>query len=128
MYCIILISWNASLTLFVFLLFTLSLYRITAEEYDLLLTLINENAVRLEHIARHTKQLFSALNTMHNIIKSFEQQLKLVEDKVEEVTSLFNSDDHGKSLQVVIINVESKLTAMNRDVQEIKGFLTKLST
>ena len=128
MYCIILISWNASLTLFVFLLFTLSLYRITAEEYDLLLTLINENAVRLEHIARHTKQLFSALNTMHNIIKSFEQQLKLVEDKVEEVTSLFNSDDHGKSLQVVIINVESKLTAMKRDVQEIKGFLTKLST
>jgi hypothetical protein len=128
LYCIILISWNASLTLFVFLLFTLSLYRITAEEYDLLLTLINENAVRLEHIARHTKQLFSALNTMHNIIKSFEQQLKLVEDKVEEVTSLFNSDDHGKSLQVVIINVESKLTAMNRDVQEIKGFLTKLST
>ena len=128
MYCIILISWNASLTLFVFLLFTLSLYRITAEEYDLLLTLINENAVRLEHIARHTKQLFSALNTMHNIIKSFEQQLKLVEDKVEEVTSLFNSDDHGKSLQVVIINVESKLTAMKRDVQEMKGFLTKLST
>jgi chromosome segregation ATPase len=128
LYCIILISWNASLTLFVSLLFTLSLYRITAEEYDLLLTLINENAVRLEHIARHTKQLFSALNTMHNIIKSFEQQLKLVEDKVEEVTSLFNSDDHGKSLQEVIINVESKLTAMNRDVQEIKGFLTKLST
>ena len=128
MYCIILISWNASLTLFVSLLFTLSLYRITAEEYDLLLTLINENAVRLEHIARHTKQLFSALNTMHNIIKSFEQQLKLVEDKVEEVTSLFNSDDHGKSLQEVIINVESKLTAMKRDVQEIKGFLTKLST
>jgi hypothetical protein len=100
----------------------------TTEEYDLLLTVINENAVRLEHIATHTKQLFSALNTMHNIMKSFEQQLKLVEDKAEEVTSLFNNDDNGKSLQLVIINVESKLTAMKRDVQQIKGLLTKLST
>jgi hypothetical protein len=83
----------------------------TAEEYDLLLTLINESAVRLEHIASHTKQFFSALKIMHNIMKSFEQQLKLVEDKVKEATSLFNNDDNGKSLQLTFINMESTLTA-----------------
>ena len=99
----------------------------TAEEYDLLLTLINENAVRLEHIVSHTKQFCSALNIMHNIMKSFEQQLKLVTDKVREVTSLFNNDDNGKSLQLTIINMESAITAMKHDVEEIKELLIKFS-
>jgi hypothetical protein len=100
----------------------------TTEEYDLLLTLINENAVRLEHIASHTKNFFSALNVMHNIMKSFEQQLKLIEDKVKEVTSLFYEDDNGISLQQSIINMESTFTAMKKDVEEIKDLLTNFST
>jgi hypothetical protein len=50
------------------------------EEYDLLLTLINENAVRLEHIASHTKQFFFALNinmeSAFNAMKNDTEEIK----------------------------------------------------
>ena len=83
MYCIILISWNASLTLFVFLLFTLSLYRITAEEYDLLVEQYIRNAAATNQVDENG-----------NLIMTY-KQIEYVQGlfKIVDEVIVYNDDD-----------------------------------
>ena len=96
----------------------------TSEAYNELLALINEKRVRIEHIAMHTKNAFSAVNRIHNNIECFEQQLHKIEDNVKQLSKSIQENDKINSVEQAVQHLQMNFAEMKQQIDMINGLLS----
>ena len=96
----------------------------TNEDYNELLALINQNRVRIEHIAMHTKNAFSALNKIHNNIECFEQRLHKIENDVKQLSTSFQENDKITSTEQAIQRLQKNFADMKQQIDMINDLLS----
>lgn len=96
----------------------------TNEDYNELLGLINENKVRIEHVATHTKDVFSVLNKIHNNIECFEQHMRKVEDHIKQLSDSIQLIDRINSTEQVVQLLQDNFTEMKKQIDTINNLLS----
>ncbi len=96
----------------------------TNEDYNELLSLINENRVRIEHIATHMKNAFSAVNRIHNNIECLQQQLHKVEDNVKQLSKSIQENDKINSVEQAVQHLQMNFTEIKEQIEMINGLFS----